>query len=283
MKVYSKEITLNTNKNIKDTRIVCISDLHYSKKLNKKILPYLYNKICACHPDYICFLGDLLNDDSFEEVYKYITFLSYIAPVIMIDGNHDIKSFEVDDRVHENKHHILSNELKIALDSIPNVYYLNENRSIYANGLSFTGTDFYHHTHEDENIQFLKANEPDIDASEYNILLCHSPYIIKKDVFKQLKSPYNLFDAAFTGHIHNALMPAYIDKYIKANLGLYTRDTGFFPTDYVGEKNIKLDDEHTLTRINVPPIRTFNGDNMIIQAANKFYPPSLRLVKIKKN
>ena len=36
-----------------------------------------------------------------------------------------------------------------------------------------------------------------------------------------------------------------IDNKIKANLGLYTRDTGFFPTDYIGEKDIKLDDKKT--------------------------------------
>jgi predicted MPP superfamily phosphohydrolase len=283
MKVYSKVINLSTNKDVKDTNIVCISDLHYSKKLNKKVLPYLYNEICSCHPDYICFLGDLLNDDSFEDVYNYITYLSYIAPVIMIDGNHDIKSFKVDDEEHINKHHILSNELKFLLSNIPNVYYLNENQSELFDGISFTGTDFYHHTHEDENIQFLRANEPDIDANDYNILLCHSPYIIKKDVFDKLPPVYKDFDAAFTGHIHNALMPAYIDQHIKGNLGLFTVDTGFFPTDYVGEKNIKLDDNKRLTRINVPALRTFNGDNIVAQAANKFYPPSLRLIKIKKN
>ena len=283
MKVYSKEITLNTDKNVKDTRIACISDLHYSKKLNKKIIPYLYNKLCECHPDYICFLGDLLNDDSFEDVYKYITYFSYIAPVLLIDGNHDIKSFAVDDEIHENKHHILSNELKFLLNEIPNVYYLNENRTEYFDGISFTGTDFYHHTHEDENIQFLRANEPEIDANDFNILLCHSPYIIKKDVFKQLPVEYQDFDAAFTGHIHNALMPAYIDNKIKANIGLFTVDDGFFPTDYLGEKKIKLDNGKSLTRINVPPIRTFNGDNIVVQTANKFYPPSMRLVKIKKN
>ena len=283
MKIYSKEITLNTDKDVKDTRIVCISDLHYSKKINKKTLPYLYDKICSCHPDYICFLGDLLNDDSFEDVYKYITYLSYIAPVILIDGNHDIKSFKVDDKEHVNKHHILSNELKVLLDNIPNVYYLNENRTIYSNNISFTGTDFYHHTHEEENWNFLNTNVPDIDRESFNILLCHSPYLITKKTFKHLNKDYQNFDAAFTGHIHNALMPAYIDNKFKANIGLFTVDDGFFPTDYLGEKKIKVNDNKTLTRINVPPIRTFNGDSAIVRAANKFYPPSLRLVKIKKN
>ena len=283
MKIYSKEITLNTDKDVKDTKIVCISDLHYSKKLNKKILPYLFDRITAYNPDYICFLGDLLNDDSFEEVYNYITYLSYVAPVMLIDGNHDIKSFEVNDKTYVNKGHILSDELKVQLDNIPKVSYLKENDTRYFDNISFTGTDFYHHTHELDNWKFLDHNVPDIDPKDFNILLCHSPYIITGETFSAIDREYKNFDAAFTGHIHNALMPAYIDNRIKANIGLYTRDTGFFPTDYLGEKKIKLDDNKTLTRINVPPIRTFNSDNVLFQAANKLYPPSMRLVRIKKN
>ena len=98
-----------------------------------------------------------------------------------------------------------------------------------------------------------------------------------------LKLSSENFDVALTGHIHNALMPAYIDKMIKANIGLYTVDEGLFPTDYLGEKEIKLNEDKKLTRVNVPPIRTFNGDNLLVSAANKFYPPSMRLIKIKKN
>ncbi len=283
MKVYCKEITLNTDKNVKDTKIVCFSDLHYSKKLNKKILPYLYSKICDYNPDYICFVGDLLNDDSFEEVYNYINYLRYIAPVILIDGNHDIRSFLVDDRIHDNKNHILSEELKIKIGTIPNVYYLNGNSTMAFDNLSFTGTDFYHNTREEDNINFLNNNIPDINKEDYNVLLCHSPYIITKKTFKELDDKYKSFDVAITGHIHNALMPAYIDNKIKANIGLFTVDTGFFPTDYLGEKKIELDNGNEITRINVPPIRTFNGDSPVVQIANKFYPPSIRLVKIKKN
>lgn len=283
MKIYCKEITLNTDKDVKDTSIVCISDLHYSKKLNKKTLPYLYSEICACHPDYICFLGDLLNDNSFEDVYLYITYLSYIAPVLLIDGNHDIKSFKVNDRIHENKNHILSDELKSLLDNISNVYYLNNNRTEQFGNITFTGADFYHHSHEDENIEFFNENLPEMKEDTFNILMCHSPYFVKKEVIDKLDPIYQNTDAAFTGHIHNALMPAYIDNAIKTNIGLFTVDEGLFPSDYLGEKEIIISEDKKLTRINVPPIRTFNGDNLLVSAANKFYPPSMRLIKIKKN
>ncbi len=283
MKIYSKEITINTNKDVKGTRIICFSDLHYSKKLDKKILPFLFDKITSYNPNYICFLGDLLNDDSFEEVYNYINILRYIAPVILIDGNHDIKSFAVNDKAHENKHHILSDELKTLLANIPNVYYLNNNQTLQCEDISFTGTNFYHNSHEEDNIDFLNENIPEINPNSFNILLSHSPYIITKNNFEKLRKEYQNFDATFTGHIHNALMPTYIDNQIKDNLGLYTWDTGYFPTDYLGVTDIILDEEHTLKRINVPPIRTFNPENIIFTAANKLYPPSIRLVKVKKN
>ena len=281
MKVYSKEINLTTNKDVKETKIICISDLHYTKKFGMKPLAEIYGMITSYNPDYICFIGDLLNDDSFEDIYNYITYLGYIAPVMLIDGNHDIKSFEVDDKVHINKHHILSDELKSLLDNIRNVYYLKDNRTEYFDNISFTGTNFFHHTHEEENIDFLNDNVPDIHDESYNILLCHSPYIIKKEVLYQLDYRYDSFDAAFTGHIHNALMPAYIDKHIKKNVGLFTVDDGLFPTDYIGEKEIKLNNDKTLTRVNVPAIRTIGSDKLNI--LNKLEPPSLRLVRIKKN
>lgn len=283
MKIYSKEIELTTNKNIKETKIACFSDLHYSKLLGYKTLATLFDKISRYNPNYICFLGDLVNDNSFEEVYNFINYLRYIAPVFLIDGNHDINSFAVDNVIYTNKHNILSDELKTSLDNIPNVYYLNDNRTEHFDNISFTGTNFFHHSHEEDNIEFLNCNIPDIINHNYNILLCHSPYIIKKDIIERLNPSYQNYDAAFTGHIHNALMPAYIDNKIKSNLGLYTRDTGFFPTDYLGEKEIKLNDDKTLTRINVPPIRTFNPENIIFNSLNKLYPPSIRLVKVKKN
>ena len=283
MKVYSKVINLSTNKDIKDTNIVCISDLHYSKKLNKKILPYLYNEICSCHPDYICFLGDLLNDDSFNEVYNFIGYLGCIAPVLLIDGNHDIESFGVDDKIHHNKNFFLNDELKKRLDNIPNVYYLTHNQTKHFDNISFTGTDFFHRSHENDWWDYLDSNTPVIDESSYNILLCHNPFIINRDTFSIVDDTYQNFDAAFTGHIHNALMPAYIDNMIKTNIGLFTVDTGFFPSDYLGEKEIKVDKDKSITRVNIPPIRTFNPENPLFNGLNKLYPPSIKLVRIKKN
>ena len=283
MRIYCKEITLNTDKNVKDARIACFSDLHYSKKLGMKTLETIYKAICEYHPDYICFLGDLLNDDSFNEVYNFIGYLGCIAPVLLIDGNHDIESFGVDDKIHYNKNFFLNDELKKRLDNIPNVYYLTHNQTEHFDNISFTGTDFFHRSHENDWWDYLDSNTPVIDESSYNILLCHNPFIINRDTFSIVDDTYQNFDAAFTGHIHNALMPAYIDNMIKTNIGLFTVDTGFFPPDYLGEKEIKVDKDKSITRVNIPPIRTFNPENPLFNGLNKLYPPSIKLVRIKKN
>ena len=283
MRIYCKEITLNTDKNVKDARIACFSDLHYSKKLGMKTLETIYKAICEYRPDYICFLGDLLNDDSFNEVYNFISYLGCIAPVLLIDGNHDIESFGVDDKIHHNKNFFLNDELKKRLDNIPNVYYLTHNQTKHFDNISFTGTDFFHRSHENDWWDYLDSNTPVIDESSYNILLCHNPFIINRDTFSIVDDTYQNFDAAFTGHIHNALMPAYIDNMIKTNIGLFTVDTGFFPPDYLGEKEIKVDKDKSITRVNIPPIRTFNPENPLFNGLNKLYPPSIKLVRIKKN
>ena len=282
MKIYTKEVTLNTPKNIKDTRIVCFSDLHYSKLLGLNTLDSIYKNILEYNPDYICFLGDLINDDSFDVVYDFIKRLSGIAPVLLIDGNHDIKSFKVADRIHYNKNHTLTNELKAELDRIPNVFYLTNNRSVEFDGITFTGSDFFHQSHEQDFWDFLDYNVPNIDDDSYNIFLCHNPFLITKEAFSIIDDTYQDLDAVFTGHIHNALMPAYIDNKFKANLGIYTKDTGLFPIGYLGEKEMQVGEDKSIVISNVPPIRTFNPENPLFNSLNALYPPTIKRVRLKK-
>ena len=59
-----------------------------------------------------------------------------------------------------------------------------------------------------------------IDSNKIKIVLCHSPInISNKDVSNELKD----FNFIFCGHMHNGMMPYYLDKIIKGNRGLILR------------------------------------------------------------
>ena len=131
-------------------------------------------------------------------------------------------------------------------------------------------------------IEYISKNEVIIDNTEVTSAIASyeltSKFRASYYLIGSLLGRFDNVQISLPGGCNLGARP--IDQHIKGNLGLFTVDTGFFPTDYVGEKNIKLDNNKRLTRINVPALRTFNGDNIVAQAANKFYPPSLRLIKI---
>ncbi len=58
-----------TNKDIKDIKIALLSDIHYSPNYNLKIFEKLTTQIKNNIPNYICILGDIL-DNSFNQFVR---------------------------------------------------------------------------------------------------------------------------------------------------------------------------------------------------------------------
>ena len=101
MKFYIKKTNIYTNKKITDSNIVCISDLHYTKTLTPNFLLELTNKIIELNPNYVCFLGDLCDDNSYNDVIEWLNMLAKISPVYFVYGNHDIARYRIKDEMYK--------------------------------------------------------------------------------------------------------------------------------------------------------------------------------------
>ena len=91
MHIDNKKYKIETKKNIQ-TKIVHISDIHYSKKYNTKILDKVRKEIEQHNPNYICITGDLIDTynatktKEFEYFINWLKKLSEIAKVIILNS-----------------------------------------------------------------------------------------------------------------------------------------------------------------------------------------------------
>ena len=84
-----------TKKDIKDTNIALISDIHYHPKFNNKIFDKVLKQIKNNNIDYITIVGDLIDSSDIEEfssLKNFLENLTSIAPTIVVLGNHEEKA-----------------------------------------------------------------------------------------------------------------------------------------------------------------------------------------------
>ena len=74
MHLDKKEYYIDTYKNV-DVKIVQIADIHFSIGYNLKRLNKLFNEIDKIKPDYVCIVGDLIDEYDVVET-NYINFLT---------------------------------------------------------------------------------------------------------------------------------------------------------------------------------------------------------------
>lgn len=281
MQFYIKTSHVFTKKNIgKDSTIVCLSDLHYTSNNPKYILVDLLYKIDSIQPDYICFLGDLVDDDSYQIVINWLNSLAKIAPVYFVYGNHDIEKYIINDK----KYYVpsaLSTKVKDAIRNIDNLTVLANNKMASKNGFSFCGANFYDNSRFNQLIKYLNDKYPHFSSVNFNILLSHNPGIMNSVYYKQLNQIYrDSLDLIISGHTHNGLVPRKIDKIIPGTKGIYLKAEGLFPK-YVRNETVLEDNNKGII---VPPIRTLPDRGRIINKANEvIYRPGMQLIRIKKD
>ncbi len=241
--LINQEFELNSPKINSNTLIIQISDLHANNKTDFLKLNKIYlEKIKDTNPNYILFCGDLINDASYfnQNLLDFIELLAKISPIIICLGNHDLMTLKKDSSTNiftlkwtgkENESYIK------ALKSIPNVYLLrNENQYFENHNINFTGleaqTSFYEYHQVQKLIdQINKEFSNELDESQFNHIMFHSPEILKLKYFKQLIILKHA-DVATFGHTHNGLLPLGFNKifdYFMKTRGFYTKDGGIFP------------------------------------------------------
>lgn len=280
MNIFLKTNTLKTTKDVKDSQIVCVSDLHYTKNIGKELLDRIVVMMIYIKPDYICFLGDLCDDDSYPDVIDWLNQLSKLAPVYFVYGNHDIEKYKINNKTYRVMSSLPA-DIKHEIQNIDNLTVLKNNKSTIDNNFRFIGTNFFHTTNIEAHVDYMNRNMPNFNDDEFNILLSHNPKIMEPSVFSELHPEYHdNLDVIFSGHTHNGLIPRVFDN-VNGNRGLYIKYESLFP-DYVrGSFNPSSDSE--CTGIICPAITSLPDRNNLLKKANEIlYKPTLQLVRIKK-
>ncbi len=223
-----------TNKNCKTPiTIAHISDLHYYIGMNSEMLFDIYYEFEQTKPDIICFTGDLLEDAKLSQnskvkstLHGWIYALSSVAPIFIIRGNHDSLTKTKNGWLYYN-----TDEFFEYFKNFKNVHVLN-NETITLNNVAVSGLDTGMHSEEyyTEQIEalesFKKLLKPslteitrELAPDALNLLMVHSP----RNILSEIDSIYNII---LSGHMHNGILPNFLDKMIKGNRGLLA------PIDY---------------------------------------------------
>ena len=154
-------------------------------------------------------------------------------------------------------------------------------RSIAAEANMTTGAIYYYYKNKHESRELLldrikedKILFNSIDSNKIKIVLCHSPInISNKDVSNELEN----FNFIFCGHMHNGMMPYYLDKIIKGNRGLMSPDNRLFADNTRGVKDIN--NTHLIISGGITKLSKTSG---IFRYFNFVYPMSIDNIVINK-
>lgn len=268
----------------KDINMMVFSDLHYSSIFNNKKLDLIYNELKSS--EYIFIAGDILdstdivnNIDRKDKLIKFLEKVGKKHKVFITLGNHDLAI--------RNKHKKIKDdntEFWLELSKIDGIYlsrYNNyyEDDKIIVYLLELDYDYYYSEKEESKKILLNKIREDKIlfnnmDNNKIKIVLCHSPIrLVDNDISNELKD----FDFIFCGHMHNGMMPYYLDKIIKGNRGLISPDNKILADNTRGVKDIN--NTHLIISGGITKLSKTSG---LFRYFNFIYPMSIDNIVIKK-
>ena len=250
-----KTYTFDTQGKVsKDTTISLFSDLHFDGHTNPKKLKQVVGLLEKTKPNYIFLLGDIVQDTYMSyalmnKLYEYLSDIGEIAPVFLIYGNHDMQTKKDGKWVRS-----INEDYYSMLNDINNLTVLDNESTRLPENIGLTGITlplgYYNNLYENSNKylellkDILKYNPlVELDNSSYNIILQHSPNnISNKEIYleflKMIKKDLN-FDLVISGHLHNGLVPSYLDKFVPGNRGFVGLDGTKFSLFKDGCRGIK--------------------------------------------
>lgn len=277
--------TFKTTKDIKETKIVLFSDIHYYQGYKQKILDRLLTQTKIAQPDYICIAGDVLDYSSvsdFKVLFKWLEQLSNIAPLLVVLGNHDEKNGNMGHwKSLKNKEYVEG------LKQLKNVYLLDNTTKTF-NDISFYGFNlsyqYYEEQHEDYNIfkEEVKNLDPSFNKDNYNIILFHSPINIYKYIKENNKHPFNKCDLILSGHMHNGCLPYCIshpiNKLLKTSRSLISPLRKIFPDFSHGRLYNKVKDGYIYEGV-----CKFSKSTRFFHKLDFIYQKNIQIITIKKD
>ena len=290
MSLIVKNYNLVSNKIKKDVTICLITDIHFGKVINKNALDEVINSIQKEKPDYICISGDYIDcinilDDKviYNMTITYLKELSKITKVIYTFGNHDIvKKGQNNSRIRSIPYNWLND-----ISKIKNLVILN-NKYYHDNNISFIGyvpeENYYTRFYEKQGILIhdypKKING--VNNQEYNILLFHSPVHIFKNTTFKLIPELSKIDLILSGHMHNGLVPNFIDRIWKSNRGLVSPYKRFFPKYARGIETKKTNDKEISLIVSGGITKVHGLAPKLFRFLKYFYKPEINYITIKK-
>lgn len=223
------------NKVKKDLSFQVLSDIHLSEIVLKNILDNLNYQLQRQKSDYICILGDLIDQQNYLEdkqnrkkLYNFLKVAGETAPTLIILGNHDLY-----DKNHEYPYTKNWEEFT----QIPNVYMLNNNiyqdKNIFVMGIL---QDMEYYNDHVANKKEFNSFYQEIQSNSYLyeniptnlpiIGLLHSPEFYQDARIVELLKD---FDLIMCGHTHQGCLPAILENIYPKNAGLISPAYKLFP------------------------------------------------------
>ena len=288
---------VDTHKNV-EADFILLSDIHASKSTDYNWLYKAAEEVKKRGATAIMVLGDLLNDGLDTESAKRLSDVLYefgkTAPVIMITGNHDLVTPKLTDtgerwlfiRIPEE---IAILEQNISLFSnVPNATFLRNEDTLLPGGIRVLGLHMkpgYYINEADNHLMLCETLAGNfgntLDKCEYNIFLSHSPINLMNPNFRENFYVFDNVDLQLAGHMHNGLLPYYLEWLIPGNKGLIgkrERKPYLFPSYSKGKIHFGGNSYGVIAS----PYCTFSAEKKDKVKFNALYPPVLQTVKVRK-
>ena len=187
-KIKNSNITDNFN----GFKIVQISDIHYGRMFDKKMMKKLVNSVNNIKPDIVVLTGDLIdktakmNIEMSEEISKNLNKIEANIGKYAINGNQDLKFDEWTN--------IIKNSGFTNLNNSYDTIYKNGYNCMFIAGVSTKSDKLSINDKLTETINNLNSYEK--DPPIYKILLMHEP-----DTIDEIEN--NPFDLVLSGHSHH--------------------------------------------------------------------------------
>ena len=293
-KMFKKNTMVYTNKDV-NLDIALLADLHSNKNTDYTWLYKNASFLRDEYPDFITVLGDMLDDgldiESAKKVSDVLDRYASIAPVIMINGNHDLinRKGEKWMVITSDEELILQEKIINLYNNIPNVsYLLNDKVSFPLKNVNFYGANPIIHYYDDEFSPYdtledsvIKQFDSKVDNDNFNIFLTHSPKSFMDNSFIRGYSLFDNMDLFLSGHMHNGLVPIYFEKLIPSHYGLIgfsCKKKILFP----GFAKGKVDVNETTMGVIANPYCTISNSKGKLSNFNSMFPPVSQTVKIRK-
>lgn len=295
--MLEKITKVDTHKNV-EADLILLSDIHASELTDYNWLYKAAEEVQKRGATAIMVLGDLLNDGLDTESAKRLSDIFYefgkTAPVIMITGNHDLvtpKQIETGERwffIRRPEDVAILEQNISLLNSVPNAIFLRNQDTLLPGGIRVLGLDMKpsYYTNERKNNLMLCDTLLDnfgntLDKREYNIFLSHSPINTMEQSFREKFYVFDNVDLQLAGHMHNGLLPYYLEWIIPGDKGLIGKNEGkpyLFPNLSKGKIRIA----NNTYGIIANPYCTISAEKKDKVKFNSLYPPVLQTVKVRK-